>query len=218
VDKPDAVQTQIRFGRLGIQRNHPDYIPLMVTNHIFGGSYNSRLNTEVRVKKGLTYNASAGFATFLRTGTFEGSTYTRTEATMDAVKLVMEEIAKMATGEVTEEELNVARDFLSGVFILGTETPAQVAERIVTAAFYGLPEDYNRRYPERVRAVTPEQVRQIARKYYRADDLDLVLVGNASAFRDALKQAFPMAAYQELPVGQLDLLASDLRKPEAAEQ
>ena len=59
IDKPDAVQTQIRVGRLGIRRADPDYLPLDVTNHIFGGSYNSRLNTEVRIKKGLTYGASS---------------------------------------------------------------------------------------------------------------------------------------------------------------
>jgi zinc protease len=59
LDKPDAVQTQIRLGKFSIRRSDPDYLPLEVTNHIFGGSYNSRLNTEVRIKKGLTYDASS---------------------------------------------------------------------------------------------------------------------------------------------------------------
>ncbi len=59
IDKPDAVQTQIRIGRIAIRRADPDFLPLDVTNHIFGGSYNSRLNTEVRIKKGLTYGASS---------------------------------------------------------------------------------------------------------------------------------------------------------------
>ena len=57
IDKPDAVQTQIRIGRIAIRRADPEFLPLDVTNHIFGGSYNSRLNTEVRIKKGLTYGA-----------------------------------------------------------------------------------------------------------------------------------------------------------------
>jgi zinc protease len=59
IDKPDAVQTQIRVGKLGIRRGDPDYIPVEVTNRIFGGGYNSRLNTEVRIKKGLTYGANS---------------------------------------------------------------------------------------------------------------------------------------------------------------
>src|SRR4029077_11257168 len=120
VDKPDAVQTQIRIGRLGIPRNHPDYVPLTVTNQIFGGGYNSRLNTEVRLKKGLTYDASADFTSYLRAGAFEASTFTRTEQTAEATRVVVDEIARMSTGEVTTEELNVAREYLAGVFTIAT--------------------------------------------------------------------------------------------------
>jgi zinc protease len=216
VDKPDAVQTQIRIGRLGIPRNHPDSIPLEVTNQIFGGGYNSRLNTTVRLKKGLTYDASADFTSYLRTGLFEASTFTRTETTVDATKLVVDEIARMASGEVTVEELNVARDFLAGVFTIGTETPEEVADSVVTAAFYNLPVDYNQTYPAKVRAVTAEQVGQMAARYFDAGDLDLVLVGKAAAFRDALRQAFPKAEYQEIPEGELDLLSPNLRRSQAA--
>jgi zinc protease len=212
VDKPDAVQTQIRIGRLGIPHDSPDYIPLTVTNQIFGGGYNSRLNTMVRLKKGLTYDASADFTGYLRSGLFEADTFTRTEATVDATKLVVDEIAKMTSGDATVDELNVARDFLSGVFTIASETPADVADRVLTAAFYRLPEDYNRTYPDKVRAMTAEQVRQMAARYFDAQDLDIVLVGNATAFRDALKQAFPAATLQEIPVNQLDLLAPNLLK------
>ncbi|MBI3669802.1 MAG: insulinase family protein, partial [Acidobacteria bacterium] len=73
IDKPDAVQTQIRAGRPGIRRSDPDYIPLYVTNRIFGGGYNSRLNTEVRQKKGLTYGASSDFSSYRLAGHFETS-------------------------------------------------------------------------------------------------------------------------------------------------
>jgi zinc protease len=214
IDKPDAVQTQIRIGRLGIPHSDPDYIPLTVTNQIFGGGYNSRLNTEVRLKKGLTYDASSDFTGYLRSGLFDIATFTRTEATVDATKLVLDEIAKMKSGDVTAEELNTARDFLAGVFTIGTETPQQVADRVLTAAFYHLPADFNQTFPDKVRAVTGENLRQMGSRYFDPDDLDLVLVGNASAFRDALKQAFPKATVQEIPVTQLDLLAPNMRKGE----
>jgi zinc protease len=216
VDKADAVQTQIRIGRLGIPRDNPDYVPLEVTNQIFGGGYNSRLNTVVRLKKGLTYDATADFNSYLRAGSFEASTFTRTEATVDATKLVVDEIARMTAGDVTTEELDVARDYLAGVFTLATETPADIADRVLTAAFYRLPEGYNQTFPDKVRAVTADQVRQMAGRYFDAQDMDLVLVGNASAFRDALKQAFPAAAFEEIPASQLDLLAPDLRQSKAA--
>jgi len=216
VDMPEAVQTQIRVGRPGIPRNHPDYLPLTVTNYIFGGGFNSRLNTVVRVKGGLTYDASSGLASSLYAGDFVAETFTRTEATVDATKLVLDEIGKMAGGEATENELNVARDYLAGVFVIGSETPNQIAGRVTQAAFYGLPDDYNQTYPAKVRATTAAQVQQMAARYFDAKNLDLVLVGNAAAFRDALKAAYPAAKYEEIAADQLDLMAPDLRKTRQA--
>lgn len=211
IDKPDAVQTQIRVGKLGIRRADPNYIPVVVMNRIFGGGYNSRLNTEVRVKKGLTYSAYSSFSPHRYAGSFAVGTYTRTAATVDATKLVVDLIAKMSTGDVTPQEMNFARDYLAGVYPIQSETAGQVADRVLTAAAYELPADYNSTYPEKVRGVTSEQVRDMAQKYLTATDLDLVLAGNVSAFRDALKKAFPNAKYDEIPFDQVDVLAPDLR-------
>jgi zinc protease len=223
IDKPDAGQTQIRVGRLGIRRNDPDYIPLYVTNRILGGGFNSRLNTEVRQKKGLTYGASSSFTSHKLAGIFEAATFTRTEATVEATQLVVELIGRMATGEVTPAELNFARDYLVGVFPIQTETPEQVAGRVLSVAQFDLPADYYDTYQEKVRAVGVEQVKAMAARYLAgcasqtpcrdaAASLDLVLVGNVSQFRDALKKAFPSAQYEEISYDQLDLLSANLRR------
>ena len=100
IDKPDAVQTQIRVGKLGIRRADPDYIQLLVANRIFGGGYNSRLNTEVRIKKGLTYSAYSSFNPHRYAGSFGVGTYTRTAETVEATKLVMNLLSQMANGDV----------------------------------------------------------------------------------------------------------------------
>jgi zinc protease len=213
IDKPDAVQTQIRAGRLGIPRNSPDYIPLLVTNRIFGGGYNSRLNTEVRIRKGLTYGASSVFNSHKSAGIFAAGTFTRTEATVEATQLVLELIAKMAGGTVTAEEMNFARDYLAGVYPIETETAEQAADRVVAAAEFGLPADYNSTYQQKILGVAPEQVKAMAGRYFDAQDMDVVLVGNASQFRDALKKAFPAAPIEEIPIDQVDLLSVDLRRP-----
>jgi zinc protease len=213
IDKPDAVQTQIRVGRLGIRRADPDYIPVVVTNRIFGGGFNSRLNTEVRVKKGLTYGASSSFSSHRFAGAFEVSTFTRTEATVEASRLVVDLISKMSTGEVTPAELDFARDYLSGVYPIQSETAEQVADRVLTVAAFDLPEDYNSTYPSKVRRVTSAEVRAMAEKYLGAEDLDIVLVGNVAAFRAALKKDFPNAQYEEIPFDQVNILAGDLQKP-----
>jgi len=216
IDKPDAVQTQIRIGRIAIRRADPDFLPLDVTNHIFGGSYNSRLNTEVRIKKGLTYGASSSFTPHRFTGSLAVETYTRTEATVDATKLVMDLLTGMSQGKISQKELNFARDYLAGVYPIESETAEQVADRAITVAAFDLPADYNQTYPVKIRATSLEQVQATARKYFTTSDLDIVLVGNVSAFREALKKEFAGAEITEIPFGQVDVLSPDLRAPNQA--
>jgi zinc protease len=211
IDKPDAVQTQIRVGRIAIRRADPDFLPLDVTNHIFGGSYNSRLNTEVRIKKGLTYGASSAFTPHRFSGSLAVETYTRTEATVDATKLVMNLLTGMSQGKISQKELDFARDYLAGVYPIETETAEQVVDRVLTVAAFDLPADYNQTYPVRVRATSLDQVQATARKYFTTGDLDIVLVGKVSAFRDALKKQFAGAEITEIPFGEVDVLSPALR-------
>jgi zinc protease len=212
VDQPSASQTQIRVGRPGIPRSSPDYIPLYVTNRIFGGGFNSRLSTEVRQKKGLTYGAYSNFNSYGQAGDFSASTFTRTEATVEATRLVVDLIARMSTGEVTPAELDFARDYIAGVFPIQSETGEQVASRILAVARYGLPADYNDTYQQRVLAVGPVQVKAMAGRYFDARNLVIVLVGNVRQFGDGIRKAFPAAAVESLPFDKVDLLAPDLRR------
>src|SRR5271156_2524103 len=211
IDKPDAVQTQIRVGRLAIRRADPDFLPLDVTNHIFGGSYNSRLNTQVRIKKGLTYGASSAFTPHRYTGSLSVETYTRTEATVAATKLVMELLTGMSQGKISQKELDFARDYLAGVYPIEIETAEQVADRVLTVAAFDLPADYNQTYTTKVRATSLDQAQASARKYFTTGDLDIVLVGNVSAFRDALRKEFAGAEITEIPFDQVDVLSPVLR-------
>ena len=213
VDKPDASQSQIRIGRLGIPRNHPDHLPLYVTNRIFGGGFNSRLSTEVRQKKGLTYGAYSNFNSYLQTGDFSASTFTRTETTLEAARLMVDLIAKMSTGDLGPKELDFARDYLAGVFPIQSETSEQVAGKILAVAQYNLPADYNETYPQKVLAVGPAQVREMAGRYFDAANLVLILVGNVKAFREALQKEFPAAKMEEFPFAKVNLLAPNLRRP-----
>ena len=213
IDKPDAVQTQIRVGKLGVRRADPELIPLQVTNRIFGGGYNSRLNTEVRVKKGLTYGAFSSFTPRRFAGVFTAGTFTRTAATVEAARLVVDLMSKMSTGDIAPKELDFARDYLAGVYPIETETAEQVADRVLTAAAFELPADYNSTYPERVRSVSASEAKAIAQRYFATKDLDIVLVGNVTQFRDELKKEFPSAQFTEIPADQLDATRPDLRKP-----
>ena len=216
IDKPDAFQTQIRVGALGIRRNDPNYIPVVVMNRIFGGGYNSRLNTEVRVKSGLTYGAYSSFNPHRYAGSFGVGTFTKTESTVQATKLVVDLLAKMSTGEIAPAELDFARAYLAGVYPIQSETAERVADRILTVAEFDLPADYNDSYPELIRGVSPAQARDAAQRYMQTKDLDIVLAGNVSAFREGIKKEFPTAEYREISFDQIDVLAPDLRTPKAA--
>lgn len=216
VNKPDTVQTQIRVGKPGVRRSDPEYIPLYVTDRVFGGSYNSRLNTEVRLKRGLTYGANSVFDTRMEGGDLLASTYTRTETTVAAVQLVVDQIKGMATGNLKPEELTFARDYLVGVYPIQTETPDQVASRVLTAAHYGLPANYNETYQSRISGVTLQQANTEAAKYFQPATLEIVLAGNAAQFRDNLKREFPDATYEEFTPAEMDLLLPAMhRVPES---
>jgi len=102
------------------------------------------------------------------------------------------------------------------VYPIQSETAEQVASRVLTVVAYDLPKDYNYTYPDRIRGVTSAEVKEMAQKYLSADNLDIVLAGNVSAFRDDLKKALPNAKYDEIPFDKVDILAPDLRAPAAA--
>ncbi len=122
-------------------------------------------------------------------------------------------MSKMSTGDIAPKELDFARDYLAGVYPIETETAEQVADRVLTAAAFELPTDYNSTYPERVRSVSATEAKAIAQRYFATKDLDIVLVGNVTQFRDQLKKEFPGAQFTEIPADQLDATRPDLRKP-----
>ena len=164
------------------------------------------------MKKGLTYGANSIFDTRMLGGSFHATTFTRTEATMDALRLVVDLMKSMSQENVKPDELTFAEDYLVGVYPIQTETPDEVAARVLNGAHYSLAADYNQTYQARIAAVTLDQVNAMGAKYFDPASLDIVLAGNASQFRDELKKAFPSAIYDEIPAAQLDLRQPNLRK------
>ncbi|HKM89772.1 MAG TPA: pitrilysin family protein [Candidatus Acidoferrales bacterium] len=212
VDKPDSVQTQIRASRAAIPRNSPDYLPLFVANRVFGGGENSRLNASIRQKKGLTYGAYSQLAGRARAGSLSAGLSTRTETTLEALHLLLDLMSQMSSGDVSPDELRFAKDYLAGAFPMQSETPEQVAGRILSLSLYGLPADYFQHYRENLQAVSAVQVKALAAQYFGASNLSIVMVGNVGAFREALKKAYPGARIEEVAVADLDLLAPALRR------
>lgn len=180
LDKPDLSQTEIRIGMLGIERTSQDYFPLLLLNHVLASGPSSRLYTELRAKRGLTYGVSSRFYARRERGPFFIRTYTKNETTLETLQLLLKELERVQNDGVSQEELDDAKAYCRGSFPLGLETPSQIASELLEQEFYGLPEDYLKTYLSRLGAISLDEVNQLARRFFNPDNMVIVLVGKAA--------------------------------------
>ncbi len=210
VDKPDAVQTEIRVGQLAIPRKHQDYLAWDLAVKILGGEGANRLHRVLRSERGLTYGASADTEARKQAGDFVAETDTRTETTGEALRLMVDEISKLQRERVFERELSDAQAYLAGSFPLTIETPNEIATQVLNVVFYELPVEEIGTFRERVQRVTPDDILRVARFYVRPDRLSIVLVGNAAEFVPQLKRV-GFSDFEVIPIDELDLMSATLR-------
>ena len=187
VDRPGAVQSEIRTGHPGVARSVPDYLAVQVMNLTLGGSFSSRLNLNLRERNGFTYGVRSGFAARRGPGPFSVSTAVETKVTGAATREILREIESIAADGPTADEVLSAVSYLAGIFPLRLETTGQLASRIAEMIVHDLPEDYYRSYRDRVRQVAPEEAVQAARRHLRPDELCTVVVGDAAAVAPQLE-------------------------------
>jgi zinc protease len=211
VDKPDAVQTSIRVGQLAIPRKHPDYFAWDLTVKILGGEGANRLHQVLRSQYGLTYGAEADTEARKDAGDFVAQTDTRTDTTARALRLMIDEFARLPRERVGQRELSDAQAYLSGSFPLTIEAPDQIATQVLNVLFFDLPISEIGTFRERVLAVTPDDIQRVARQYVKPDRLSIVLVGNARAFASQLIE-LGLGGYEVIPADQLDLMSPTLKK------
>jgi zinc protease len=214
VNKPDSVQTEMRVGHLGIQRNHPDYMAVNLAIRILGGEGSNRLHQVLRTERGLTYGAQANMDTLKETGDFEAETNTRSEATGEVLRLIVDEFWRLQRERVGEHELADAKAYLTGSFPLTIETPENIAMQVVTNIFYGLPLGELQNFRERVNAVSVDDIQRVARAYLRPDRLSVVLVGNASAFTSQLR-GVGFGTFETVELSNLDLTSATFKRAPA---
>jgi zinc protease len=211
IDKPDAVQTEIRVGQIALPRTHPDYLVFDVAMKILGGEGANRLQRVLRTERGLTYGASAEFQALRMSGDVTAKTDTRSAATAEVLRVIVEEITRLQRERVSERELADAQAYLAGHFPLTIETPEDIAAQVLNPIFYGLPLSDVENYRERVNGITPEDIQRVARAYLKPDRLSVVLVGNAEAFsHDLPGVGFPK--FDRVDLANLDVTADDLRR------
>jgi zinc protease len=192
VDKPDATQSQVRFGNTGIRRADPDYFPMLVGNTVLGGGFTSWLVNEVRVKRGLTYSISSRLEALRAGGSFSVSTASKNASVVETIKLALEQIRRLRGGDLPNEDLDKARSYLAGSYPLGIESPDSLAAEILNVELFGLDPGFINEYQGRVRAVTADAVKRVAARRLPLDDLALVVVGPAQALRKDLETLGPV--------------------------
>ncbi len=218
IDKPDSVQTEIRVGQLGVPRKHQDFVALDQAVKILGGEGANRLQQVLRSERGLTYGASADLDAYKVAGGIVAETDTRSDATGETLRVMVDQVVKLQRERVYEAELQGAQNYLVGHFPLTIETPDAIATQVLNQLFYELPLEELQDYRERVQGVGPDDIQRVAKTYFVPDRLSIVLVGNADAFiKDLAGVGF--GQFERVPIGEVDLLAANFkRSTNAADQ
>jgi zinc protease len=211
VDRPGAVQTEIRIGNIGIPRKHPDYLALDLAIRILGGEGSNRLQRVLRSERGLTYGASADAQALKQAGGIVAETDTRSEATGEALRIAVDEFSRLQREPVEEWELNNAKAYLTGNFPLTIETPNAIALQVLNSIFYELDPTELDTFRERVNAITAEDIQRVARAYLRPNRLSISLVGDAKLISGQIK-GVGFDQIEQVEIGDLDLTSVDFKR------
>jgi zinc protease len=197
VDRPDLEQTHITLAHEGIARTDPERIPVQLMNAVLGGSgFSSRLMKSVRAEAGLAYGVGSGFSLRRQPGPFLVSTSTRVPETRRVVDLLLAGIEGMRGQPPERSELRNAQMLAVGEFSLGLETSAAVVASLVDLDVYGLPEDSLDTYRARVRAVTPAETAEAAKRLLHPERMAIVLVGPADRLEPLAEGLGPVEVVQ----------------------
>lgn len=186
IDKPDAEQSQIRIGWIGLPRSTPDYFPLLVLNTVLGGSFTSRLNQNLREEHGYAYGASSFFDMRLSAGPFVAAAGVQTDKTADAVREFFNELEGIRM-PIGADELAKAKNFIALGFPAEFETSTDLSRQLEELVVYRLPDDYVERYVPNVLAVTAAAVQQAAGRYIQPPRFAVVVVGDRRSIEPGIR-------------------------------
>jgi len=187
VDKPDAVQSALRIGGVGIARNDKNYLKAFVMNTLLGGYFSSRINMNLREAHGYTYGGRSIFDARIFPGLFAVSADVRNEVTGETISEVLKELNRIRETLPSKEELEMVKKYLDGLFPIQLETPQQVARRVIALELYHLPKGYYKEYRENIRKINARDIRSSAAKYI-PEKLAIVLSGNSKEISSAVSK------------------------------
>lgn len=198
VDAPDSAQTYFWAGSLGVARKDPRRAPLDIANTLFGGRFTSMLNSELRVRTGLSYGAASRFERLTHAGSWALSSFTRTETTIEAIDLALQTLDALHgdashRGALDAAALDSGKRYVQGQFPLSFETSAQWAYQLANLEFYGFERSYIDGYADSIDALTLEQTQRVIEEVFPgSQDVSLVVIGNAATIGGNLRKYGPV--------------------------
>lgn len=178
VNRPGSAQSNIVLTNLAIERNNPDYFPVLVMNQILGSGASSRLFMNLREAKGYTYGAYSRLDARRQAGAFGATAEVRTPVTGASLKEFFYELNRIRTEKASDKELRDAKNFLTGIFPIQAETQEGLTNLLVSQQLNNLPADYLQTYRDKINAVTLDDIERVAQKYVQPDKIAIVIVGD----------------------------------------
>ncbi len=214
VDLPNSGQAAVSYAKklnlANSGRTSKNYYPASVLNSLLGGGYSSRLNQEIRIKRGLSYGAGSSFAWRSLDSNFGTRTQTKNESAAEVAELVVDEIKKLAVSKIEDSELNPRKMVLIGTFGRNLETNGGLAGAIGDLYSFGLSTSELNSYLDNVNAISDAQIQKFAGENLYGGDI--IIVGDAKIFMDDLKKRFPDKQIEVIKADELDLSKANLRK------
>ncbi len=185
--REDVTQTFFSIGHLGGTLRDPDYPALEVATNILGEGFSSRLVARIRTQLGYAYSIGAGWsANYNFPGTFRIGGSTKSMTTVETVQAIREEVDKLRTTEVTEKELDEAKQAVLNSFVFNFDSPAKTLNRVMRYEYFGYPKDFLFQYQKAIAAVTRADVLRVAKEHIHPEELAIVAVGNPKDFGKSL--------------------------------
>jgi zinc protease len=213
VDLPNSGQAAVNFTKnlQNISRTRQEYyFPASVLNSLLGGGYSSRLNQEIRIKRGLSYGAGSSFAWRGGYSNFGTRTQTKNESAAEVAELVLAEVKKLADGSIAASELGPRKSVLTGSFGRNLETTEGLAAAVADLYSFGLPASELNSYTNNVQSVSDHQIKDFAAANLMGGDI--VIVGDYAKFKDDLLKRFPNMMIDVVKAENIDLSKENLRK------
>ena len=186
VDKPGAAQSTLYIGLPTVEPSNPDYVPMLVMDSLLGGSFGSRITSNIREQKGYTYSPNSQISARYRDAYWVEVADVTTAVTGPSIKEIFGEIKRLQKDPPAKDELEGIQKYMAGIFVLRNSSRQGIVNQLVFQDLHGLGDEYLNTYVQRVYSVTPGQVQELAKKYIQEDKMAIVVVGDREKIADQI--------------------------------